>query len=200
MDYATMNRNDLRAACKAAGISYAKLTVDGMRAALLATETHDEVAAQAAAEDQHLVSAYGTAHCPACGVHLSNGVLQDGDEKGDGTGHKMRLTHRFECMGCGEGFGPEVKRSERKPTANPGSGLKHEPNREKRNGVTRPSVGGKCRAVWDALDRDVKAGQQPDAKRVRELAEANGWNATNAMCELYAWRKFNGLSKPRAAA
>jgi len=198
MDYATMNRNDLRAACKAAGISYAKLTVDGMRAALLATETHDEIAAQAAAEDQMMVERYGFAHCPDCNVHLSNGVLEDGDEKGDGSGKLIRIDTKFECMGCGHGFGPATKR--RASSAPTGTGLKHEKNRETQNGVTRPSAGGKCRAVWDALDRDVEAGQQPDAKRVKELAEANGWNPNNAMCELYAWRKFNGLSKPRAAA
>ena len=195
MTYATMNKADLRAACKAAGISYAKLTNDGMRAALTLREQWD------AAEDQRLVDTYGFACCPACSVHLSNGVLQDGDETGEGKGRKIRLTHQFECMGCGHGFGPEVQRSERKPVANPGTGLKREANRPKQNGVTRPSAGGKCAAVWEALDAMVAAGVQPNSKLVRELADAKGWNVNNAQCELSAWRKFNGLSaKVQAAA
>lgn len=196
MTYATMNKDELRSACKAAGITYGKMTLDQMRQALT---LHDR-AAQDDANDLHLVSVYGVACCPSCGIHLSNGVLQDGDEKGDGTGHKMRLTHRFECMGCGTGFGPEVKRSERKPVANPGTGLKRQADRPKQNGVTRPSAGGKCAAVWDALDTILAAGEQPDAARAKELAAQHGWNPNNAMCELYAWRKFHGLAKPRSVA
>lgn len=174
-NFAEMNKDELRSACKAAGISYGKLTVGGMRDALAhlnkvrnsdAPLTAEDVivaalltAPQVSKEDAQLIERCGHANCPSCGIHLSNGVLQDGDEKGDGTGHKMRLTHRFECMGCGTGFGPEVKRTERKPVANPGTGLKRQADRPKQNGVTRPSAGGKCAAVWDALDTILAAGE-----------------------------------------
>jgi len=73
------------------------------------------------------------------------------------------------------------------------SGLKIEKAREERNGIKKPSVGGQCRAVWDALDAMVAAGTQPTAKQVKALAEERGWNANNASIEFYQWRKFNGI-------
>lgn len=73
------------------------------------------------------------------------------------------------------------------------SGLKIEKDREERNGIKRPSVGGTCRAVWDALDAAVAEGKTPSAKDVKAMAEANGWNPNNASIEFYQWRKFNGI-------
>ena len=73
----------------------------------------------------------------------------------------------------------------------PKSGLKIEKDREERNGVKRPSVGGTCRAVWDALDR---IGKTATAKDVKALAEKQGWNANNTSIEFYQWRKFNGIT------
>jgi hypothetical protein len=69
-------------------------------------------------------------------------------------------------------------------------GVKIEKNRQTRNGVTRPSVGGKCRAVWDALD----ALDDPTLARVRDLATEQGWDKTTAQVQFYRWRKFHGLS------
>ena len=73
------------------------------------------------------------------------------------------------------------------------SGLKIEKAREERNGIKKPSVGGQCRAVWDALDDMVAAGTQPTAKQVKAMAEGRGWNPNNASIEFYQWRKFNGI-------
>lgn len=75
-----------------------------------------------------------------------------------------------------------------------GSGLKIEKNREERNGVKRPSVGGKCRAVWDALDAMVAEGNPPASKTVKEMAVVRGWNPNNTVIEFYQWRKFNGIT------
>lgn len=69
------------------------------------------------------------------------------------------------------------------------SGYKVEKNREEQNGVARPSIGTRCRAVWDYLDANP-------AIKIAELllvADACGWNRTNASCEFYGWRKFNGI-------
>ena len=74
--------------------------------------------------------------------------------------------------------------SERKPAS----------QREERNGVKRPAAGGLCAAVWEYLD----ANPTSTAKQVRAAAEANGWNTNNAMCELYVWRKFQGISGRQA--
>lgn len=83
-------------------------------------------------------------------------------------------------------------------------GLVIEKNRPEQNGITRPSAGGRCRAVWDALDEyRTNEGELPDAKFVRALAVENNWNPNNASIEFYQWRKFNGITgrqaKPVAA-
>jgi hypothetical protein len=84
-----------------------------------------------------------------------------------------------------------------------GAGLKIEKDREERNGIKRPSIGGKCRAVWDACDAFAETnGDDPTAKDVKDMAAANGWNPNNASIEFYQWRKFNGITgrKPKAPA
>ena len=93
-----------------------------------------------------------------------------------------------------------VKRLHKHKNRHTGTGLKIEKGREERNGVTRPSVGGKCRAVWDLLDkyRD-QCGELPTAQVVRQLADEEGWNANNAAIEFYNWRKFHGITGRNAA-
>lgn len=75
------------------------------------------------------------------------------------------------------------------------TGLKIEKDRPMQNGVKRPSAGGMCRAVWDALDefRSTHNGSIMSAGQVKELAVSKGWNANNASIEFYQWRKFNGI-------
>lgn len=86
-----------------------------------------------------------------------------------------------------------------------GAGLKIEKDRPEQNGIKRPSAGGKCRAIWDALDEyRTDEGVLPDAKFVRLLAAEHGYNPNNASIEFYQWRKFNGITgrqpKPVAPA
>jgi len=77
-----------------------------------------------------------------------------------------------------------------------GTGRGIEKNRPTQNGITRPSIGGLCRAVWDACD--VLRANAPDnvvtAKMVKAHAETQGWNPNNASIEFYQWRKFNGIT------
>lgn len=79
-----------------------------------------------------------------------------------------------------------------------------EKNRPEQHGIKRPSSGGLCRAVWDAMDelRAQQNGVIPTSEQVRNLADAKGWNKNNAMIEFYQWRKFNGIvgRTPKAAA
>lgn len=75
------------------------------------------------------------------------------------------------------------------------TGLKIEKDRPEQNGIKRPSAGGKCRAVWDALDAlQTELGTQPTSKQVKVLADTQGWNSNNASIEFYQWRKFNGIT------
>ncbi|QJI53374.1 transcriptional activator [Alteromonas phage vB_AcoS-R7M] len=75
-----------------------------------------------------------------------------------------------------------------------GKGLKIEKDREERNGIKRPSVGGKCRAVWDLCDAIYNdTGIIPVPSVIKEEAAHKGLNANNAVIEMYQWRKFMGF-------
>lgn len=71
-----------------------------------------------------------------------------------------------------------------------------EKDRPEQNGIKRPSAGGLCRAVWDAMDeqRATNGGETPTTQQVRDLALMHNWNVNNAMIEYYQWRKFNGIT------
>lgn len=183
-NFAEMNRKELRVACKAAGIQYGSLTVGGMRDTL-------------ALVDINTLGAYGfgvdenSAVCPHCGInHFDNGYSFH---------HAKETPHdKFEnaCLGCGGEWGPKIEASKTEDR-HTGSGLKIEKVRPEQNGVKRPSAGGKCRAVWDALDElqaELEGDEKVTAKMVKDLAADEGWNVNNASIEFYNWRKFNGVS------
>jgi hypothetical protein len=65
--------------------------------------------------------------------------------------------------------------------------------REERNGVKRPRENGKCWQVWNHLDQHGNM----EAKDLREVAVAKGWNVNNCLIELSQWRKFSGVGKPK---
>lgn len=112
--------------------------------------------------------------------------------------HKPVMAGGFASMlgqMMGQSVAPADAQSPSKKKAAPKvtTGQKIEKDRPMQNGVKRPSVGGMCRAVWDALDGLVAAGTAPTAKDVKALSETHGWNANNASIEFYQWRKFNGI-------
>ena len=80
------------------------------------------------------------------------------------------------------------------PVVEPGKGIKIEKDRPEQNGITKPSIGGKCRAIWDACDLMWANNDVPTVKSVRDLAAEKGWNVNNAVIEYYQWRKFHGLT------
>ncbi len=171
-----MGKVELRAACKEAGIkNYGKMNNDGMRDALNAhyAEPVQEQAAQTEAE------------AVVTEVAAEEAVQESApDAKGN-----MWL----QLLGAGAG---ETKKQEERAPASAKStstGLKIEKDREERNGIKKPSVGGTCRAVWDAMDAMVASGKNPTAKDVKALAEERGWNPNNASIEFYQWRKFHGI-------
>lgn len=72
--------------------------------------------------------------------------------------------------------------------------------REQRNEVKRPKEGGRCDAVWRALDEMRARGKTTDLHNIIELAKERKWNTNNARVEFYQWRRFNGMTTPRGAA
>ncbi len=177
----TMTKNQIKDALDLAEIKYAKKANLETLQALYAANVHET-------------------HCPKCGVHLSNGLLRPDDEAANLGGTTLyeagQISHEYHCMGCGHEWGDELVPYVAPTTAAPtGTGLKIEKNREEQNGIKRPSVGGKCRAIWDALDlHAMDTGNDPVAADVKALAATHGWNPNNASIEFYQWRKFNGIT------
>lgn len=138
----------------------------------------------------------GHTHCPECGINLDNGVTNfEGcvDAQGSFQAAFKVMKHEWSCLACGAEWGARIKRDGSREAAK-GTGIKIEKNREERNGVKRPSLGGACRAIWDACDAYQAAeGKAPSVKAVKEMAEVKGWNPNNASIEYYLWRKFNGI-------
>lgn len=161
--YMKLGKDELRKACKAAGIKYGNLNNDGMRAALEDAYASRNVGATPE-EIMHNIAVEQKAIAAA---------LKSGDDAANAA--------------------EVSKETPVAPAVPATTGLKIEKNREERNGVKRPSIGGMCRAVWDLLDSVVAAGSQPSAKDVKQAAVTHGWNPNNASIEFYQWRKFNGI-------
>lgn len=85
----------------------------------------------------------------------------------------------------------DAEKSEAGNTRHHASGYKIDPVRPERNGVKRPSTGTLCGAVWEYLDENPAS----TAKEMVAIAADRNWNRTNVLCELYNWRKFNGLTR-----
>lgn len=167
-----MGKVELRAACKEAGIkNYGKMNNDGMRAALEAHYAAPVQEEQAAPTEPEAVVTEEEAPVFAKGG-LAAMVQQMIGAKSEKQVEKQAAP------------------ASAKSTS---TGLKIEKDREERNGIKKPSVGGTCRAVWDAMDAMVAFGKNPTAKDVKALAEERGWNPNNASIEFYQWRKFHGI-------
>jgi len=127
--------------------------------------------------------------CPHCRESTRNG--HNVTEYSEMAPSAQRDTNQqYTCNSCAGEWGPVVDKP--KPARAPSgtsNGLKIEANRETRNGVTRPSIGGKCRGVWDMLDG---IGTNATAKQAREAAVGR-FDKTTTMVQFYKWRKFNGI-------
>lgn len=164
-----MGKVELRQACKEAGIkNYGKMNNDGMRAALEAHYADTKGAEEAAPEAV---------------------VIEEAQEEALVSAPSGLAMMVQQMMGANQK--KEEEHSAPAAAKRTSSGLKIEKAREERNGIKKPSVGGQCRAVWDALDDMEAAGTQPTAKQVKALAKERGWNPNNASIEFYQWRKFN---------
>ena len=188
-----MGKEELRAACREAGISYSKLNNDGMRAALIAHYAQsEEIVEQAEAEEVVeavpsrpglFASLLNQQAVPASMQAQATTIVRDG-KRVEAAPAKGKSEPRARTE---KPVAPAVPRVSRK-------GYTIQKEREERNGVKRPSEGTVCGNVWAEFDKnpEIKAGE------LAALADANGWNRTNVSCEFYAWRKFMGI-KGRAA-
>jgi hypothetical protein len=189
----TMGKEELRAACREAGVSYSKLNNDGMRVALVAHYAKSQPVEEQPAEEEEVAPAQngafarmfgltGAPAAPAPSVGSSYRVVDGKRVEAKAEKEKGEARARAERPAA-----PAVPRVSRK-------GYTIQKEREERNGVKRPSEGTVCGNVWAEFDKnpEIKAGELAD------LADANGWNRTNVSCEFYAWRKFMGI-KGRSA-
>jgi hypothetical protein len=199
-NYNEMGRQELRSACKAAGLTnYSKMTVGSMRDALVAKEessTRKYYVKKAETMNLALLDVTGVeGHCPHCGIDLDNGWCDYSSMLSTNQKAAGAMQREFVCLACNGEFGPMIQRKAKQvPSAPKSVGVKIEKVREERNGVKRPSAGGKCRAVWDALDAyKAEEKEVPTASVAKLIAEDEGWNVNNMMIEFYQWRKFNGI-------
>ena len=129
---------------------------------------------QEAAKEEEICHPYGFKthgfdNCPHCNIHLENGLLQAGEEMGDG---KPLIPEKFEffCMACGSEFGPEI-------TA-----------KKTRAPITHTStIENPCKTVW-GIAIDMKAAN-PLVKRGAVLAECvrQGIAYYTARTQYQAW-------------
>jgi hypothetical protein len=130
--------------------------------------------------------------CPHCGTSTRDGSEHRVTEFHElSPGSQNSTTQQFTCNQCAGEWGPVVDKPKRaRAPSGSSNGLKIEKDRETRNGVTRPSIGGKCRRVWDMLD---ELGLDTTAKQARTRAAELGLDKTTCMVQFYRWRKFNGI-------
>jgi len=103
--------------------------------------------------DREFVERCGFAHCPKCGVHLENGLLNFSDvvsSLGDEQKAFEAQQKEWSCMGCGAGFGEDI-------VIGPANEAAPKLNKSTAN---RP-----CTLVWEIADA------MPGAKR-KEVIEA----------------------------
>ena len=133
--------------------------------------------------------------CPHCGKRTGRDCRNVTEYSEMSPGSQNSTTQQFTCNSCAGEWGPVVDKPQRaRAPSGSSNGLKIEANRETRNGVTRPSIGGKCRGIWDMLDG---MGAIVTAKEAREAGK-DKFDKTTIMVQFYRWRKFNGIEGRQA--
>lgn len=132
----------------------------------------------------HGYSTHGLLNCPDCGVHLSNGVGEDGQEvNGKYIKHD---TNQFCCLACEAEFGPSVK-----GTAKAKKEVAH---------VNVSTIQNPTKAVWHIAD-EMKAAN-PEARRRDVIAEciARGIANFTARTQYQQWFQVQKEMAEREAA
>lgn len=193
--FSDMGKEELRAACRTAGISYSKLNNDGMRAALIQKGTEaklvkleelaDEIISDSISSVNPFGALLGKVAPPAFtgnSIKAVDGKIVNPDSEQADAEKEVRA--------------PRPKRVKTPPPVVPRAsykGLRIQKERLVQNGKKRPSVGGVCEAVWCVFDKMHAEGKLCRADELPAIADAHGWNRNNVTCEYYAWRKFMGI-------
>lgn len=185
--YTEMNKMELRAACKEAGIKgYGNMNNDAMRAALGAATP--EVAAPvepvgnaltAPVEPQLLLTHTPEAVEPAAPTEVGAtfSVL---------FGLNVQPVAARPVVPAGKAAKPETSRAR---------GGKIQKDRPEQNGITRPSKGSMGDQLWSMYD---KLGSETTLAQAKALAAKAGLNLTSSGIALYNWRKFNSIGSKKA--
>lgn len=232
--FTEMKQKELRAACKAAGLTgYGNATQDQMRDMLrnhqidnmtateaLDADIADVCAVQLSPEDKQQIAAEADDRTNGALPKDSLFTGEDDDEDlSDIPPEMLAAEDEFEAgmaeelakrqaaeaaklqadldaeanhpMVAGKAPVATVATKPARAPSGTSNGLKIEANRDTANGVSRPSAGGKCRAVWDMLDG---IGLDATAKQAREQAATLGYDKTTTMVQFYRWRKFHGIA------
>lgn len=186
--YASMNKGQLRQACRDNHISYADLNVEGMREALMNLEAGSAVQAPEVSEFDPERAAEALGYDTGDQTDPTLPMGENGNTLVDPPEPRVLPTINPPPSTL-EPVAPVVPVGPRATS----KGVKIEKDRPMQNGVKMPSAGTLCRAVWDYLQAQVDAGSKVDAKSVKAHAATVGWNPNNASIEFYNWRKYNGI-------
>jgi len=136
--------------------------------------------------DADLIEMCGHAECPACSVHLSNGVSDfDGMEERHGSQREAlkHQKHEWACLGCGAEWGAEIK-----PAGRSAGKAKSAPSRHY---LERSTVEGAVGIVW------ALCAEMPDAGRKEVIAAAveKGVAFNTARTQYQKWFKAQKTTK-----
>lgn len=199
---ASMSRAELESTAEDYDIDHTGVGDDALRSAILEAEAGVDTSAEDARDlAVHLTSLPKSGKdgfCPHCGKDTYDGNERRVTEFSELSPGSQRDTElQYTCNSCAGEWGPVVEKPKReRAPSGTSNGLKIEKDREERNGVKRPSIGGKCRGVWDMLDAlagDDLTLLNVTAKDARAKAAELGYDKTTTMVQFYRWRKFNGI-------
>jgi hypothetical protein len=128
-------------------------------------------------------------------VVQQDGVLADADSNGDGA--KLLTKQTEEVSENRTDDAPVAAAAEPAPaeaSAPAETPKKPAAPKDQRNGITRPTVGNKCTAVWDALDALKEDGKEITFDALRAAVDTKIADAT-IRTQRQRWKQYNAEKK-----
>lgn len=209
-----MGKEELRAACRTAGISYGKLNNDGMRDILI-RHFANETTTQDYKNPEVPPAASGKVDHTASNARIAQFMQQEAEpettvsgavfgsmfgapvQPASNCGNTVKVVDGKKISSVAvktEVAAPRVPAAPKvvvpKSPKVVRSGYSIQKERETRNGVKRPSEGTICHSIWATYDADPEM----RANKLSTVALANGWDMTTCQVQFYTWRRFNGIT------